>query len=89
MLTDVFQKLHLKEKFEVFTAASKSDINKFSENIKPPDSAACLDITKTSMKKMKVFRGFLILVITFVIIPSVLRSVGMMVVLYAANLTSL
>ncbi len=52
MLTDVFQRLHLKEKkFEAFTPASETDINSFSENIKLIDSAACLDgITKASMK---------------------------------------
>ena len=45
MLTDVFQRLHLKDKkFEA--SASETDINKFSENIKLLDSAACLDTRK-------------------------------------------
>ena len=47
------------KKFEAFTPASETDINKFSENIKLLDSAACLlDITKASMKNYEGIQKF-------------------------------
>ena len=58
MLTDVFQRSYLKEKFEAFTL-SETDINKFSENIMLLDFAACLDITKASMKNYEGIQKFL------------------------------
>lgn len=59
LLSEVFQRLQLKEKnFEVFTPASLSDIGSFSETIKLLDSTASLDITKASMTEYQGIKRF-------------------------------